>query len=122
LASKASATVPATMSGTTPSATAFVSYGKVLHYVECKGVVQMDSALSIKGQATIPKAIRDHLHLKPGDRIKFFLHPDGTVVILPKIPASKLKGTVRARRRVSLNDMEAAIGDGAVDDIQRRRR
>ena len=30
----------------------------------------MDSALSIKGQTTIPKAIRDHLHLEPGDRIK----------------------------------------------------
>ena len=82
----------------------------------------MDSALSIKGQATIPKAIRDYLHLKPGDRIKFFLHPDGSVVILPKIPASKLKGIVRARRRASLSDMEAAIGDGAVNDIQRRRR
>lgn len=52
----------------------------------------MDSALSVKGQTTIPKAIRDHLHLKPGDRIKFFLHPDGSVVILPKIPASSLKG------------------------------
>ena len=82
----------------------------------------MDSALSIKGQATIPKAIRDYLHLKPGDRIKFFLHPDGSVVILPKIPASKLKGIVRARRRASLSDMEAAIGDGAVNDIQRKGR
>ncbi|MEO8662765.1 MAG: type II toxin-antitoxin system PrlF family antitoxin [Bryobacteraceae bacterium] len=82
----------------------------------------MESALSIKGQATIPKAIRDHLQVKPGDRIKFFLHPDGTVVILPKIPTSRLKGIVRAGRRVSLNAMEAAIGDGAVNDIQRRRR
>ena len=55
----------------------------------------MESALSIKGQATIPKAIRDHLHLEPGDRIKFFMHPDGSVVILPKIPISKLKGVVK---------------------------
>jgi len=82
----------------------------------------MDSALSIKGQATIPKAIRDHLHLEPGDRIKFFLHPDGSVVILPKIPASRLKGIVRARRQASLNDMETAIGEGAVSDRQRSRR
>ncbi|MEO8132122.1 MAG: type II toxin-antitoxin system PrlF family antitoxin [Bryobacteraceae bacterium] len=82
----------------------------------------MDSALSIKGQTTIPKAIRDHLHLKPGDRIKFFLHPDGSVVILPKIPSSRLKGMVRARRQASLNDMEAAIGDGAVNDGRRRNR
>jgi AbrB family looped-hinge helix DNA binding protein len=46
----------------------------------------MESALTIKGQATPPNVIRDCLHLEPGDRIKFFVHPDGSVVILPKIP------------------------------------
>lgn len=73
----------------------------------------MESALTMKGQATIPKAVREYLHLAPGDRIKFFLHPDGTVVILPKLPASRLKGMVRARRRVSLDGMDTAIADGA---------
>lgn len=69
----------------------------------------MESALSAKGRVTIPKAIRDHLHLEPGDRIKFFMHPDGSVVILPKIPISSLKGMVRSRRRkVSLDDIEEA--------------
>lgn len=61
----------------------------------------MQSALSIKGQATIPKAIRDYLRLEPGDRIKFFLHPDSSVVILLKIPPSKLKGLVKFRLRAS---------------------
>jgi len=73
----------------------------------------MESALTVKGQATIPKAVREYLHLGPGDRIKFFLHPDGTVVILPKLPASRLKGIVRTRRRVSLDEMDAAIAEGA---------
>ena len=73
----------------------------------------MESALTVKGQATIPKAVREYLHLGPGDRIKFFLHPDGTVVILPKLPASRLKGIVRARRRVSLDEMDTAIAEGA---------
>ena len=82
----------------------------------------MDSALSVKGQTTIPKAIRDHLHLEPGDRIKFFLHPDGSVVILPKIPASRLKGIVGARRHTSVNDMETAIRDGAIDNRGRGKR
>jgi antitoxin PrlF len=81
----------------------------------------MESALSVKGQATIPKAIRNHLHLEPGDRIKFFVHPDGSVVILPKIPTSKLKGIVTTRRRFSLNEMESAICDGAVSGKQRGR-
>ncbi len=52
----------------------------------------MESAITVKGQATIPKAIREHLHLAPGDRVKFFVHPDGTVVLLPKLPVSTLKG------------------------------
>jgi AbrB family looped-hinge helix DNA binding protein len=82
----------------------------------------MESALSIKGQATIPKAIRDHLHLEPGDRIKFFVHPDGSVVILPKIPTSRLKGIVKTRRRASLDDMETAVGDAAVNGKQGGRR
>ena len=79
----------------------------------------MESALSIKGQATIPKAIRDHLHLEPGDRIKFFVHPDGSVVILPKICTSKLKGVVKARRRASLKDIEKAVVEGATGARQR---
>ena len=79
----------------------------------------MESALSIKGQATIPKLIREHLQLRPGDRIKFFLHPDGTVVILPKIPTSRLKGIVRSHRRVSLEDLDAAIAEGATGGKRR---
>jgi AbrB family looped-hinge helix DNA binding protein len=84
----------------------------------------MESALSIKGQATIPKAIRDHLHLGPGDRIKFFVHPDGSVVILPKIPSSALKGLVPMRRNrpVSQQQMKNAIAEGASAGIRRGKR
>jgi AbrB family looped-hinge helix DNA binding protein len=45
----------------------------------------MESAITRKGQVTIPKAIRDHPQLKPGDRQKFFIHPNGSVVLLPKL-------------------------------------
>lgn len=70
----------------------------------------MESALTTKGQATIPKAIREHLHLAPGDKVKFFIHPDGTVVILPKLPATSLKGMFRSRRGpVSIEEMDAGI-------------
>ncbi len=82
----------------------------------------MESALSIKGQATIPKPVRDHLRLKPGDRIKFFLHPDGTVAILPKLPTSALKGIVPRRKRlVTLERMDRAIAAGAAGRSARRR-
>ena len=82
----------------------------------------MESALTVKGQATIPKAIREHLHVGPGDRIKFFIHPDGSVALLPKVSTSSLKGMIRSRRRVSLNEMEAAIAEGATGAMKRGKR
>jgi antitoxin PrlF len=82
----------------------------------------MESALTMKGQATIPKAIRDHLSIGPGDRIKFFVHPDGSVVILPKIRTALLKGIVPARRPVSLEAMDAAIAEGATAGFKRGKR
>jgi AbrB family looped-hinge helix DNA binding protein len=54
----------------------------------------MEATLNRKNQATIPKTVRDYLHLKAGDQFKFFLQPDGAVVILPKIKTSRPKGSV----------------------------
>ncbi len=83
----------------------------------------MESALTTKGQATIPKAIREHLGLKPGDRVKFFLHPDGSVVLLPKHPVSVLRGIVRPRRRpVTTDEMTEAATAGAAARAPRRGR
>lgn len=71
----------------------------------------MESALSTKVQATIPKAVRDYLHLQPGDRVKFFLHPDGSVVLLPKIPISALKSIISSARSTpaSIEEMNEAV-------------
>lgn len=85
----------------------------------------MESAITVKGQATIPKAIREHLRLKPGDRVKFFVHPDGTVVLLPKLPASALRGIVKSRHRrpVSVAEMAGAVAaEGAARVTPRARR
>jgi AbrB family looped-hinge helix DNA binding protein len=84
----------------------------------------MESALTIKGQATIPKAIREHLRLQPGDRIKFFKHPDGTVVLLPKLPTARLKGILSGRRRraATLDEIDNAIAAGAIEHSRTSRR
>lgn len=84
----------------------------------------MESAITVKGQATIPKAIREHLRLKPGDRVKFFVHPDGSVVLLPKVPASAIKGMMKSRRRrpVSIAQMTDAASEGAASARARPRR
>lgn len=96
----------------------------VLHIVKCNGWGAMESAITVKGQATIPKAIRDHLRLKPGDRVKFFVHPDGTVVLLPKLPASALRGILKSRRRrpVSAAEMTEAVAEAVTGALRRRTR
>jgi AbrB family looped-hinge helix DNA binding protein len=74
----------------------------------------MESAITVKGQATIPKPIREHLSLKPGDRLKFFVHPDGSVVLLPKLPVAALRGMVKSSRRrpVTIEEMSNAAAEG----------
>lgn len=80
----------------------------------------MEATLSSKNQATIPKSIREYLHLKPGDRFKFFLQPDGAVVILPKIHTSRLKDSVpKLSRPVSVEEMNIAIEAVATDRHRR---
>lgn len=84
----------------------------------------MESTITMKGQATIPKAIRDHLRLKPGDRVKFFVHPNGSVVLLPRIPVSALRGILKSPRHkpVTLGEMEKAIAAGASEGFARLRK
>jgi len=85
----------------------------------------LESAITTKGQATIPKAIREHLGLKPGDRVKFFMHPNGSVMLLPKRPVSILRGIVKSRRRAAATTdemSEAAAAGAAADALHRRRR
>lgn len=40
-----------------------------------------ESTLTSKGQTTIPKDIRERLHMKAGDRMTFTLMPDSTVLL-----------------------------------------
>ena len=62
-----------------------------------------ESTLTSKGQTTVPKAIRESLRLKPGDRITFTPMPDGTVLMRVKNKSvMNLAGTLRRRGRKAL--------------------
>ncbi len=77
----------------------------------------MESAITFKGQTTIPKAIRDLLGLRAGDKVKYFVRPDGQVVMLPKLPASAFGGRTKYRGpTISLEDMDEAIAAGAAGE------
>ena len=43
----------------------------------------MQTTITSKGQVTVPKPIRDKLHLEPGDKIDFMLEEDGGVRVVP---------------------------------------
>jgi len=81
----------------------------------------MESKLSSKGQATIPKAVRERLQINAGDRFKFFFHPDG-VIILPRIPTKRLKGSVpQLGMPVSGQEIDKAIEAGAISRFRRKK-
>ena len=81
----------------------------------------MEATLSSKGQATIPKAVRERLQIKPGDRFKFFFHPEG-VMILPKISTARLKGMIpKPAQSISLEEIDRAIAEGATERFRRRK-
>ncbi len=69
------------------------------------------ATLTRKGQTTIPKVIRDHLHLRPGDRLEFVLEDDGKVMLIPAVVDAKdLKGILPPpRKSVTIDDMKRAI-------------
>ncbi len=51
----------------------------------------MTTTLTVKGQVTIPKQIRDALGLKPGAVVKFAVNEQGEVVIHPAIETKARK-------------------------------
>jgi AbrB family looped-hinge helix DNA binding protein len=60
----------------------------------------MASTVTIKGQVTIPKAMRDRLGVSPGDRVEFRFEPDCRVV-LTKSDGTKPKSRFEAIRGVA---------------------
>jgi antitoxin PrlF len=76
----------------------------------------MKSLINARGQVTIPKAIRQHLGLKTGDRVKFFVHPNGGAVLLPMLSVSALRGIAAPRESpVTIEEMTEAVVAGAID-------
>jgi antitoxin PrlF len=58
------------------------------------------ATLTSKGRTTIPKAIRDSLSMKAGDRMSFTLMPDATVVVRVKNwSVAELAGSLHKKGR-----------------------
>ncbi len=71
----------------------------------------MQSTITSKGQATIPKEVRDRLGLKPGDTVNFLIDSSGRIVLEGSLPASALRGILkgRVRKPVTIEQMREAV-------------
>ena len=70
------------------------------------------ATLTSKGQLTIPKAVRDSLHLHTGDRVSFVVHGDAEAVLTPATRSvdavfGRLHNPAQPRR--SVEEMKAAV-------------
>ena len=75
----------------------------------------MRATITSKGQITLPKAVRDRLNLKAGDKLDFLLDDNGNLQVFPvTAQVTELKGMVpKPTGRISLEEMDNAIKSGA---------
>ncbi len=75
----------------------------------------MQVIMSSKGQVTIPKRIRDSLHLNEGSKLEFNLDSNGELHVVPVTGSvTALKGMAPPPSKpVSLDEMQNAIAQGA---------
>ena len=77
-----------------------------------------ESAITLRGQTTLPKAVRQALGLRPGDRLRYVILDDGEVRLLRRGSVRDLAGLLHDPGRTqaaSLEDMDAGIAAGAAD-------
>ncbi|NCO42795.1 MAG: hypothetical protein AUJ96_10505 [Armatimonadetes bacterium CG2_30_66_41] len=70
------------------------------------------ATLSARGQMTIPRVIREHLHLHPGDRLEFVIRDGQEVTIRPpSADIRELRGMLahKVKRPVTVEEMNEAI-------------
>lgn len=79
-----------------------------------------DSTLTSKGQTTIPAEVRSVLNLRPGDKIRYVVQGNKVSLRVKNKRAIDLAGRFRdpARAPISLEEMEAAIGDAIINRVE----
>ena len=77
------------------------------------------ATITSKGQVTIPKKIRDQLHLKPGDTLNFEIESNNTVLISTKRRHfSEAYGMLYRENQEPKSDLE--INEGIVEYLKEK--
>ena len=76
----------------------------------------VQSAITSKGQTTLPKSVRQALGVNTGDRVRYVIL-DNEVRILPVRPIGRLFGALKHDGPpVTLENMERAIAEGVCEE------
>ena len=81
-----------------------------------------DAKVTSKGQITIPKAVRERLHLEAGDRVSFDIRDDHTVVIRAKnLPIERLFGMLYdpTAKPLTIKEMNPGNDPNYTSDVRR---
>jgi AbrB family looped-hinge helix DNA binding protein len=79
----------------------------------------MATTVTVKGQVTLPKAVREAAGIRPGDRVSVRVRPEGGVIVEAEAPV-KVEDAYRAR----LEDMSRRrpIRGVSTEDVMRMTR
>ncbi len=83
------------------------------------------ATLTSKGQITLPKEVREHLHLAEGDRLEFVIRSDGEVHVQPVAGSYRdLRGMLRRPERNPPSDdaLDQEMTRLLIEDDERIRR
>ncbi|PWQ92232.1 AbrB/MazE/SpoVT family DNA-binding domain-containing protein [Leucothrix pacifica] len=79
------------------------------------------STMTQKGQVTIPKDVREILHLVTGDKVEFLLNSHGEIVIKPVTrKVSEVAGILskyKRRKSLTIEEMDNAVQQQFKNDI-----
>ena len=76
----------------------------------------LESGITAGGQTTLPKAVREALGVRPGDRVRYIVL-DGEVRIRAVRPIQRLFGVLACDGPpATLDDMQRAIAEGTAAD------
>ncbi|MCJ8328565.1 MAG: AbrB/MazE/SpoVT family DNA-binding domain-containing protein [Lentisphaeria bacterium] len=68
------------------------------------------SKMTTKGQVTVPKSIRDKLHLNAGDQIDFIFNDSGELVLAPVYKQhDSIIGIIKTNKKATIDDMNRAL-------------
>lgn len=72
----------------------------------------MTYTLTSKSQVTVPKSIREHLNVAPGDAVNFRIVADGSVRVEPVARASAAETRALSAARKRFNALRGSGGQG----------